>query len=457
MDRVEHALTLKEAKFDINELFFSITDHDSTICSGNEVFVRISGYDKNELIGSFHNIIRHPDMPKVIFKTLWDYLKANKPIVAYVKNKTKQGGYYWVLAAVFPLDDRYVSIRIKPNTKLLGAVKELYPKLLKAENIGGMDESVKLLAELLGPLGYENYDRFMNDALLQELNGRQNNVSTVVINDEYQILRPSLKKLRIVYGYSRELMNRYDEWFEKIGLFTQVKATFEEKGMKLRELARDIVFLSLNASVSSYKVESGGETFGVLASDIRFNAKENEALISRIDGIVQHLSDALNTVVFAVAGMRLQIEMVTYFIQEVSTKNSEIQIPELMDNISDLIALVTQYAEKSKQIQAKLDYEIQDALKNLNQLEQQMMYLGYIQIYGIIEAAGSHDESVRFGVIFSQLKSLVQETTAEIEVMQKMGGHFFSENRKMIDKSIEIDLRLGRLKEEMSEIMEMEE
>ncbi|MDD2368934.1 MAG: PAS domain-containing protein [Sulfuricurvum sp.] len=457
MEKTEHALTLKEAKFEFNELFFSITDQDSTIRSGNDVFVRISGYTKEELLGSFHNIIRHPDMPKVIFKTLWDYLLDDKPIVAYVKNKTKQGGYYWVLAAVFPLEDRYISIRIKPNTKLLAAAKELYPKLLKAESVRGMDDSSRILPELLQALGYENYDRFMNDALLQELNWRQNNVSPAVIHDDYEILRPSLKKLKSVYGYSCELMSQYDAWFEKIDLFTQVKSTFEEKGQKLRELARDIVFLSLNASVSSYKVESGGETFGVLASDIRSNAKENEALISRIDEIVQHFSDALNTVIFAVAGMRLQIEMVTYFIQEVSTKNSAIQIPELIANISDLVALVAQYADKSKHIQAKLDQEIQDALKNLNQLEQQMMYLGYIQIYGIIEAAGSHDESVRFGVIFSQLKSLVQETTAEIEVMQKIGGDFSAENRNMIEKSHEIDLRLRNLTEEISAIMQYEE
>jgi len=457
MEKTEHTLALKEAKFEFNELFFSITDQDSTIRSGNDVFVRISGYTKEELIGSFHNIIRHPEMPRIVFKTFWDYLQANKPIVAYVKNKTKQGSYYWVLAAVFPLKDRYISIRIKPNTKLLAAVKELYPKLLKAESIGGMDESARILPELLQALGYDSYELFMNDALLQELNWRQNNVSPSIIDEDYHVLSPYLKKLKSVYGYSRELMSRYDEWFEKIDLFTQVKSTFEEKGQKLRELARDIVFLSLNASVSSYKVESGGETFGVLASDIRFNAKENETLINRIDTIVQNFSDALNTVIFAVAGMRLQIEMVTYFIQEVSTKNSEIQMPELIDNISDLVTLVSQYADKFKQLQITLDQEIQEALKNLNQLEQQMMYLGYIQIYGIIEAAGSHDESVRFGVIFSQLKSLVHETTTEIEVMQKIGGRFSAENRNMIEKSKEIDLRLRYLKEEISAIMQYEE
>jgi aerotaxis receptor len=456
MDKIEHALALKEAKFDINELFFSITDQASTILSGNDVFVRISGYSREELIGQFHNIIRHPNMPRIIFKTLWSYLQEGKPIVAFVKNKTKEGGFYWVLAAVFPLDNRYVSIRVKPHTKLFVLARDLYRKLLIAEANGGMDESGKVLSELLIKHGYENYDSFMNDALLLELRERQSIIPKNTINDEYEVSSAYVQKLRVVHGYSKELMSQYDAWFEKIDLFTQVKSMFEEKGLKLRELARDIVFLSLNASVSSYKVESGGETFGVLARDIRFNAKENEALITHIDKIVRKLSEALNEIVFSVASMRLQIEMVTYFIKEVTSQKCEIRITELIGNISDLIALVDQYSEKSKQVQVELDQQIHEALKNLDQLEQQMMYLGYIQIYGIIEAAASQDESVRFGVIFNQLKSLVQETSQELEIMQKMGEKFSTENCRMIEKSTEIDMQLRRLIEEINSMKQME-
>lgn len=456
MDHPNHTAINKEAKFEVNELFFSITDQESTILSGNEVFVRISGYTKEELIGSFHNIIRHPDMPKIIFKTFWDYLKADKPIVAYVKNQTKEGNYYWVLAAVFPLKDRLISIRIKPTTKLFAAAKELYFKLLMAESRGEMEESGKILPELLHALGYEDYDRFMNDALLHELKERKNLVTKAVMNEEYHELSPSLQKLKIVHGYSSTLMDQYDVWFEKIDMFTAVKSMFEEKGHKLRELARDVVFLSLNASVSSYKVENGGETFGVLARDIRFNAKENDALIADIDTVVQQFSDALNAIIFSVSAMRLQIEMVTYFIQEVVCQNSDNQIAELIENICTLMALVFEYSEKSKYVQLELDRHIQGALKYLDQLEQQMMYLGYIQIYGIIEAAGSHDESVRFGVIFSQLKTLVQATSQEIEIMEKMGQNFSSENRFLIKKSEGIDILLNRLREEMLLIKKME-
>ena len=76
----------QEVQFAIDEMLISRTDKTGIIQSGNDVFVRCSGYDREKLIGSPHNIIRHPDMPKCIFKLLWDTIKIDKPIMAYVKN-----------------------------------------------------------------------------------------------------------------------------------------------------------------------------------------------------------------------------------------------------------------------------------------------------------------------------------------------------------------------------------
>ncbi|MFH0709677.1 MAG: PAS domain-containing protein [Pseudomonadota bacterium] len=443
MEKLQTAMTLKEAKFDINELFFSITDQDSTIRSGNEVFIRISGYRKDELIGSFHNIIRHPDMPKILFKTFWEYLQAGKPIVAYVKNKTKEGGYYWVLAAVFPLNDRYVSIRIKPNSTLFTAAKELYFKLLMAETKENVEASDTLLPQLLSELGYTTYDHFMSDILLHELQERQKVIS--YSENESQLESP----LTLAYSYSKTLMKEYDRWFDKIEMFSQVKSMFEEKGMVLRLLAREIVFLSLNASVSSYKIENGGETFGVLARDIRINAKENDALIDQIHRSVEMITLLLNEVIFSVSTLRLQIEMVLFFLEEVLHNSDEFGMNEIVNNMNDLVVLVINYTDKLNAVQTQLETKIQETLINLDQLEQQMMYLGYVQIYGIIEAAASQDESARFQVIFSQLKTLVQQTSHEIETMQKMGASFYSENRILMEKSAGIEKVSKLLKEEI--------
>ncbi len=440
----------QEALFDINELFFSITSQDSTILSGNDVFVKISGYTKQELIGKFHNIIRHPDMPKIIFKTLWDYLKADKPIVAYVKNRTKEGGYYWVLAAVFPLNDQYVSIRVKPSTKIFDAVKEVYFKLLMVESKEDVEASGRMVLTLLNDLGYENYDHFMSDVLLKELQERKGLVSTETStkhSDSTSALSDHLSKAHL---YTKILMDKYDELFDKIDMFIQVKKIFEEKSLVLRQVAREVVFLSLNASVSSFKVSNGGETFGILARDVRTNAKENDILITHIDTISHNITDTLNALIFSFSGIRLQTEILSYFLNELLSKESNVQNDKIEDDMDSLIALVTEYAGKTTALQIQIERQLQEVLKYLDQLEQQMMYLGYIQVYGIIEAAGNQNETVSFESIFSQLKTLVQKTSLELEVMQKMGQNFYAENSRLMEQSGSTGKVLDALHEEIA-------
>lgn len=449
---------MKEAKFDTNELFFSITDHASTILSGNEVFVRISGYKREELVGQFHNIIRHPDMPRVVFKVLWDHLKNDQPVVAYVKNKTKEGGYYWVLAAVFPLNDQFISIRLKPDSPIFPVVRELYFKLSMAETSGGMESSEPMLVENLHSLGYKSYNDFMSDALLSELSERKKILSVMEAEAKLdsEVTTPLGLQLKVVLQYSQTLMQRYGHWFEKIEMYNHVKSTFEEKGVQLRHLARDIVFLSLNASVASYKVASGGETFGVLASDIRINAKENDRLISHVHTLSESLSDTLNELIFTVSALSIQIEMVTYFIEESLQCNVQTTASEISEKLDALIELVFVYSEKLSALQLKMDCFIQESTKHLDQLEQQVMYLGYIQVYGIIEAASNNDETVGFGGIFSQLKGLIRDTSEEIAIMQKMGINFHTENRNLMDEAERIRTVVERFRFEADAIKTMD-
>ncbi|MEW5831875.1 MAG: PAS domain-containing protein [Campylobacterota bacterium] len=442
-------LSAQEAKFDNDELFFSITQLDSTILSGNDVFVRISGYDETELVGSIHNIIRHPDMPRVIFKTLWDAIGSGKPLVAYVKNRTKTGEYYWVLAAVFPLGERYLSIRIKPTTALFARAREIYFKLLMAESRGGMEESGALLGRLLGELGYERYEQFMSEALLQELHARKASLGNGCLAEKrFESSSQSLLGLKMLYDTCQSVMREYEEWYAKIGLFEEVRSGFKEKGDLLRRLARDVVFLSLNASVSSHRSCGGGETFGVLARDIRINAKENDELIGGVRVLIDDLSVGLNELIFTVSAISLQIETILYFIEEVLCKEREEKMDQVRENVSDLIALVCEYAARCQNIQNGLLAGMTTVLKHLERLERQMLYLGYIQVYGIIEAAGESDEATRFNVIFSELKVLLQKTSGEIEAMQIMGERFANENRFLIDKSAAMEGTLARLKHE---------
>jgi PAS domain-containing protein len=75
-----------ERHFGAEELFFSATDRKGIIRVGNDVFVRVSGYERRELVGRPHNLIRHMDTPRCVFRLLWDYLERNEPIATYMKH-----------------------------------------------------------------------------------------------------------------------------------------------------------------------------------------------------------------------------------------------------------------------------------------------------------------------------------------------------------------------------------
>jgi PAS domain S-box-containing protein len=118
----------------------SKTDAGGRIVSGNEYFFHYSGYKKEELIGRPHNILRHADMPKIVFRLLWTKLRHGMDVNAYVKNRRKDGSHYWVYATVTPSFNKksgaiegYFSIRKRANPDAVGTIAPFYRKLGELE------------------------------------------------------------------------------------------------------------------------------------------------------------------------------------------------------------------------------------------------------------------------------------------------------------------------------------
>jgi PAS domain S-box-containing protein len=153
-----------------NDFIVSKTDLKGVITYGNRTFIEFSGYTEQELIGKPHNIIRHPDMPRGVFKFLWDTLAAKKECFAYVKNLAKDGSYYWVFANVTPSYNanaqvvEYFSVRRQPNRQAVSAVADVYALMIKEEQKAGprdaMDASLGLLVSLLKSSG-KSYEEFI--------------------------------------------------------------------------------------------------------------------------------------------------------------------------------------------------------------------------------------------------------------------------------------------------------
>lgn len=157
-----------ERQVSADAFLVSKTDTKGKITYCNIPFIRIVGAKVDELIGKPHNVVRHPDMPRVVFKILWEHIKNKREVFAYVKNKSFDGSYYWVFANVTASLDQngsvigYYSVRRKPNPKALEIIIPLYKQLLDAEKSGGIDASSKLLDSILSSKKVD-YDEFMNN------------------------------------------------------------------------------------------------------------------------------------------------------------------------------------------------------------------------------------------------------------------------------------------------------
>jgi PAS domain S-box-containing protein len=146
----------KEVTWDKTQVIMSKTNAFGIIEYANEVFVDVSGYEDYELMGQPHNIIRHPDMPKVIFKVLWENLKQGKNFHAIVKNLAKSGRYYWVITDFeIAKDENGVIVnyfgrrQAVPQEVISLHIEPLYRKLLQIEAVSGIEFSEKYLIGFL--------------------------------------------------------------------------------------------------------------------------------------------------------------------------------------------------------------------------------------------------------------------------------------------------------------------
>jgi methyl-accepting chemotaxis protein len=134
MNNNNRSITQQEIQLSDTDELISSTDLKGIITYANQTFIKISGYSDTELIGQHHNLVRHPHMPSAAFSDLWDKLKSGQSWRGIVKNRCKDGRFYWVDAFISPLYEQgkligYQSVRIKPSTKRVRRAEKIYHRL----------------------------------------------------------------------------------------------------------------------------------------------------------------------------------------------------------------------------------------------------------------------------------------------------------------------------------------
>lgn len=341
-----------ESFFGIEELFVSRTDKQSFIINGNNVFVRVSEFQKTEMLGKPHNLIRHPDMPKAVFKLLWSELEKDHVFCGYVKNRSKEGRYYWVVAVVFPTTDGYISVRLKPSTGLHKAAEGLYKEVLEYENQNGMNAALEFMVKRLQELGFPSYEHFMHQVLKSELFSRDE--KTVQIENKFEANEKSVRNLNRTERIFNEIQYILDSVVMDFRNASHNTSSFEKLKSVCQEsmIAADNVFsklegLSINMSIAAHKLGKDGGTLAVVAST--FQTTANQALLGfkTFQNMTTAILVEFDTVLFSILSSRALIEMLTFQMKESinNLKNGNFQGEKEQIELSNELHILTEQVQ----------------------------------------------------------------------------------------------------------------
>jgi methyl-accepting chemotaxis protein/aerotaxis receptor len=175
--RLNEPINTSETEVTGDAPLVSRTDPTGRITFANHVFVDVSGFAEEELIGAPHNIVRHPHMPAQAFANLWATIKAGRPWDGLVKNRTKSGSFYWVRANVTPVVENdqvtgYISIRSRPTREAVAAAEQAYTALRNGKSNGIGLRDGELIASSL-------FSRLLDRC--RSLSGRMTLAATIVL------------------------------------------------------------------------------------------------------------------------------------------------------------------------------------------------------------------------------------------------------------------------------------
>lgn len=412
----------KPVSFHIDELFFSTTDSRGIIEFGNEVFINISGYEKEELFGAPHNVIRHPDMPKCVFKIFWDKLKSGSPVCAYVKNMAKNGDYYWVFASAFPVETKYLSIRFKPSSDLLKVVEDLYADVLQKEKQSSLAEAETYLFDKFKSLGFETYDDFMTHAVIQELNAFELNVSQsgqIILTD------PMLKKIAEIKDVTS---TKLSSSFSLIGKFNKIGQHFIDSLKDLSTEFRKLSMLSLNMNILAAKFGQEAVSLSIIATEFSTIALEIEKDLKTFSEFSHLLVQKVTLSTFNISALKVQMNMVDFFLKESLRKSatSEHAFDEMIVNE----AIFTKSASTSSQALLKTLKELKNEVRGIETQTASVLELvsglEIIKQVASIESARNDKVQMAFRTYIDEmnafnlyLRSMMKELNAELQTLSQ--------------------------------------